>query len=102
MRRLALKAGRLDFDRFTQEIDLEDIVGWLAFWHLEPFGDEWRQAARNAVTIAGSMGKLPDDAERLFMPNYNAEDDVQTDLEMLAVLAQVPEFAAQMKQQGIL
>lgn len=78
------------------------MVGWLAFWHLEPFGDEWRQAARTAVTVAGAMGKLEDEAEAMFMPNWNAEDHIQSDQEMVAVLAMVPEFAAQMRQSGVI
>lgn len=69
---------------------------------MEPFGDEWRQAARNAVTVAGSLGKLPDDSERMFMPNYQPDNDAQSEEEMKAVLASIPQFREQMAQQGIL
>lgn len=102
VRRLALASNRPDFRRFADEIDLEDVVGWLAFWHLEPFGDEWRQAARTAVTVAGALGKLKDEAEEMFMPNFRIEDDVQSDEEMAAVLASVPMFAEQMRRQGVI
>lgn len=48
------------------------------------------------------MGKLDDEAEAMFMPNWSAEDYVQSDEEMKAVLACVPGFAAQMRQQGVI
>jgi hypothetical protein len=48
------------------------------------------------------MGKLDDEAEAMFMPNWNPEDHIQSDDEMLAVLAGVPEFAAQLRQQGVI
>lgn len=102
VRRLALEVGRADFGRFSEEIDIEDVVGWLAFWHLEPFGDHWRRSARTAVTVAGALGKLSDEAEAMFMPNWDAEEHVQSDEEMKAILAAVPQFREQMVQQGIL
>lgn len=97
-----MKAGRLDFRRFREEIDIDDVLGWLAFWMVEPFGDEWRQAARTAVTVAGALGKLNDNAEEMFLPTYRVDEDVQSDAEMAAVLATVPQFAEQMRRQGIL
>ena len=78
------------------------MSGWLAFWHVEPFGEPWRQAARTAVTVAGALGKLKDNAEEMFQPNYRIDDDVQSDEEMAAVLASIPAFREQMERQGII
>lgn len=83
-------------------MDLEELVGWLAFWHLEPFGDSWRRSARMAVAVAGSLGKVDDNAESMLMPNYSLEDDCQSEAEMAAVLAGVPLFREQMRAQGVL
>lgn len=102
VRRLALECNRPDFRRFVEEIDIEEIVGWLAFWHVEPFGEHWRQAARTAVTVASAIGKVNDNMEDMFLPNYRVDEDVQSDEEMAAVLATVPQFADQMRRQGVI
>ncbi|CAB4184489.1 hypothetical protein UFOVP1124_13 [uncultured Caudovirales phage] len=102
VRRLALKCGRADYRAFCEEVDVEDVIGWLAFWSVEPFGQEWLQAARAAVVVAGTMAKLPDEAEEMFQPNWLPEDHVQSDAEMIAVLAMVPEFQKQMRDAGVI
>lgn len=64
------------------------IAEWKAFGALEPFGDEWRQAARIAFAAAAPhVGKTSSLSEETFMPPETAEEDVepQSDEEILAI-----------------
>ncbi len=63
---------------------------WLAFYRLEPFGDEWRRTARLAVTVAASNGaRVKEDAEELFLPTYDPSRPMQTEAEMIAELSKI-------------
>lgn len=63
---------------------------WLAFYRLEPFGDEWRRTARLAITVAASNGaKVKEDAEELFLPTYDPGRPMQTEAEMIAELSKI-------------
>lgn len=72
----------------------------MAYWRIEPFGDEWRRAGRAALTAAAGFGAKPDaDAEEKFLPSYRQRP--QTLEEMRAELMKIPAFAEQMrKEQG--
>lgn len=55
--RLALALGEVDVDGMLDRITPEQFVEWIAFYSLEPFGDEWRQAALIAAEAANA-GKI--------------------------------------------
>jgi hypothetical protein len=68
----------------------------MAYWRIEPFGDEWRRSAREALTAAAGFGAKPDpDAEEKFLPSYR--EKAQTIDDIRRELAKIPAFAAQMK-----
>ena len=72
----------------------------MAYWTLEPFGDEWARSGKLAAVLASSNGaKVDTDFEAKFLPSYRAP--VQTTDEMIAELKKVPAFAAQMAQKGL-
>lgn len=60
--------------QMLRAMDSDEYVDWMAMFQLEPFGDEWRQAATPAAAIHNAMGGkkkggafTPDD----FMPTGN-------------------------------
>ena len=70
---------------------------WMAAWRVQPFGDEWRMAARSALITAAAFGAKPDpDAEERFLPSYREKQ--QTLDEIRAELSKIPTFAKQMQE----
>ena len=47
--RLALKLGIWDVERLADEMSVDQLYGWMGYYLLEPWGDEW---LRDAVAIA--------------------------------------------------
>jgi hypothetical protein len=72
----------------------------MAFWRVEPFGDEWARSGKLAAVTAAAQGvKVEPDFEEKFLPSYRAP--IQTTEQMIAVLRQIPIFAKQMDEKGI-
>lgn len=66
----------------------------MAFYRLEPFGDEWRRTARSTVMVAGALGaKLKEDFEEMFLPTYDPRRPTQTPEEMARELAKLKDIA---------
>lgn len=48
---------------------LDLLAEWMAFYRIEPFGDEWRRSARAATwTVAAAGAKVTDGFEDRFIP----------------------------------
>lgn len=72
----------------------------MAYWTLEPFGDDWARSGKLAAILASSNGaKVDTDFETKFLPSYRSP--VQTKEQMIEELRKVPAFAAQMAQKGL-
>jgi hypothetical protein len=72
----------------------------MAFWRVEPFGDEWARSGKLAAVTAAAQGaKVEPDFETKFLPSYRAP--VQTTEQMIAELKKIPAFAAQMAKKGL-
>ena len=72
---------------------------WLAFYRLEPFGDEWRRTARSTVILAGAFGaKTKEDSEEMFLPTYDPSRPTQTPEEMARELAKLKQIANTQKK----
>jgi hypothetical protein len=98
--RLAALHRVVDVDEWAKQIPLRVLRGWMAYWTLEPFGDDWARSGKLAAVLASSNGaKVDTDFETKFLPSYRAP--VQTTDEMIAELKKVPAFAAQMAQKGL-
>lgn len=70
----------------------------MAFYRLEPFGDEWRRTARSTVIVAGALGaKLKEDFEEMFLPTYDPRRPTQTPEEMAREFAKIQEFVTKAK-----
>lgn len=79
---------------------LDQLKRWIAFYRVEPFGNDWRRTARLSVIVAAVHGaKLSSDAEEMFLPTFDPARPTQTDDEMLAELRKIPGFAEQMDKQ---
>ncbi len=88
-----------DVDAFASRITLAQLRRWQAYWHVEPFGDEWRIAGRLWSLLRTAFGSEFDHAsESKFMPNWR--EPVQTEDQLIAELAKIPQFAAQLRAQG--
>ena len=98
--RLAALHRVVDVEEWAKQIPLRVLRGWMAYWTLEPFGDDWARSGKLAAVLASSNGaKVDTDFETKFLPSYRAP--VQTTDEMIAELKKVPAFAAQMAQKGL-
>ena len=96
--RLALKLGVWDVDALADAMPMDTFQQWLAFYMVEPFGDEWRQAARLAsVLVAASGAKIEGELEEKFLPGGGMYRGLnQDEARMLDELRKVPELRAQL------
>lgn len=92
--RLALAIGEWNVDKLAQEMTVPMLVDWLAYFRLEPFGDEWRRTGRLATIVAASSGaKVEGELEEKFLPGggiYRGKN--QTEQQMLDELRKIPGF----------
>lgn len=100
LHRLALAFDVMDVDALSATVPVRVVRQWMAFWRVEPFGDEWRRTGKLAAVVAAAMGgEIPADFEDTFLPSYRAP--VQTKEQMLEQLRKIPAFAAQMEAKGL-
>lgn len=59
---------------------------WMAFYRVEPFGDEWGRAALQTLLILKALGAQVDPRFReMFLPSYDpdremTEDEIQAEM----------------------
>ncbi len=87
--RLALKLGIWDVERLADEMSVDQLYGWMGYYLLEPWGDEW---LRDAVAIAqrynANRGKRqPVKKPEEFLP---VPKRAQTPDQILAALNAIP------------
>ena len=98
--RLAALHRVLDVEEWAKQIPLRVLRGWMAYWTIEPFGDEWARTGKLASVIAASNGaKVDPDFGEKFLPSYRAPEQTRED--MIEELRKIPAFAVQFEQQGI-
>lgn len=53
---------------------------WLAYWNVEPFGDDWERSARETLFILSGLGcTVTADLVETFKPNYDPERELTND-----------------------
>ena len=59
-------------------MDSKEFAEWMAFYNLEPFGDEWRQAGMQCATTANCAAFRKGKAKQIeeFMPIKNQQREV--------------------------
>lgn len=98
--RLAALHGVLDVDALAAALPLRVLKGWMAYWAVEPFGDEWARTGKLAAVVAAAQGaKLESDFEEKFLPSYRVP--VQTEEQMIEELRKIPGFAEQLAEKGL-
>jgi hypothetical protein len=91
--------GIWDVETLKKEITLEQVRKWMAFYRVDPWGSDWRRAARMAVVSANAFGaKVDVDAEEKFLPTYRQPE--QTEEQMIAELKKIPGFRQQLEANG--
>lgn len=77
-----------------KRITLRQVEKWLAYWNVEPFGDDWHRTAKQTLFLLRVLGADVDASflER-FLPNYDphrpmTEDEITAELEKFKRLAQ--------------
>lgn len=96
--RLAQQCNIWNVEAWKRKITVRQLKRWMAFWRVEPFGDEWRRSARAALTAAAGFGaKLEPESEEQFLPSYR--EPQQTFEQLKAELAKIPAFRKQMEGQ---
>ena len=76
-----------------RDISLPQLKEWIAYYRLEPFGDDWRRTGRLAGAVAASNGaKVEHDIEDRFLPTYRRGGPPQTDAEMERELAKIASY----------
>lgn len=92
--RLALELKITDPMAWVESLPLPVLLGWLAYYQMEPFGDEWRRTGRLASLNAASAGvKITGEMEDLFMPGGGRYRGMnQTEIEMVEELKKIPSY----------
>lgn len=84
--RLATHHRIADVDAWKKRITLRQVEKWLAYWKVEPFGDDWNRTARQTLFILKALGASVDSSFiDVFLPNYDP-DRVMTEEEINAEL----------------
>ena len=98
--RLAALHRVIDVDEWAKRIPLRVLKGWMAYWTVEPFGDEWARTGKLAAVVASSNGaKVDTNFEEKFLPSYRAPDQTRED--MIEELRKIPAFAAKLEEKGL-
>lgn len=78
-------------DSLSARMTLGQLAEWMAYYRIEPFGQDWWRSARHAATLGAVWtGKFNEEIEQTFMPTFRP-DRPQTEAEMMAEMAKVPE-----------
>ena len=85
--RLALALGIWDVERLAEEMSVDQLYGWLAYYHLEPWGDEYLRWARTQAMLRNAHFKGPKAKPYDYMPVAKRE---QTPEQMWQVLNSIP------------
>lgn len=92
--RLALELGEEDPDALAERMPLSRLLGWLAYYQMEPFGDDWRRSGRLSSIVAAGFGvKVTGEMEDLFMPGGGRYRGMsQTEIEMVEELKKIDSY----------
>lgn len=73
-----------------KRITLRQVEKWLAYWKVEPFGDDWNRTARQTLFLIQALGaKVDESFIEKFLPNYDPNramtpDEIKAELSKFA------------------
>lgn len=87
--RLALKMGRADVDALAEEMSVDQLYGWMGYYLLEPWGDEWLRSAMSMTQFSNAYRGKTSPVKKVddFMP---VPKRAQTPQQILAALNAIP------------
>jgi hypothetical protein len=89
--RLAAHHRIWNVEEWKYEINLRQLLLWIAAYKVEPFGEDWLRTARSTVTILRGLGcKVDEDFEQKFLPGYDPNremtpDEIEAELQKLSM-----------------
>ena len=95
--RLAAHHRIPNVEEWRHTVTIDQLRRWIAYYRIEPFGDEWRRSARAALIVAAAFGaKVEPESEEKFLPTYDPMR-VMTEAEIMAELMKIPGAKVQAK-----
>lgn len=89
LHRLALKLGIWDVDALADAMPVDQLYRWMAYYQLEPWGDEWLRSAVSFAQFKNANRKKSDKQATAqdYMPVAKRQ---QTPQQMMAILQSIP------------
>jgi hypothetical protein len=88
--RLAAHFRIANVEEWKRTVSLRQVQKWIAFYKIEPFGDDWNRTARSTLFILKAMGSSVDDRFlEMFLPTYDPDrpmtpDEIEAELTKFA------------------
>lgn len=84
--RLAAHHRIPDVEEWKKRTTLRQVEKWLAYWKVEPFGDDWNRTARQTLFLLKAFGcNVDTQFLESFLPNYDpnrpmTDDEIEAEL----------------------
>jgi hypothetical protein len=88
--RLAAHLRIGNVEEWKHTITLDQLHRWVAYYRVEPFGEDWLRTARATMfTIAALGGKTDERFVEMFLPSYDpnremTQDEIEAEFAKLA------------------
>lgn len=75
---------------------MRQVMKWVAYWNVEPFGDDWERTARQTLFVLAGLGcTVTDELVETFKPNYDPDRELTQD----EINAKLAAFAKEVNRQ---
>lgn len=67
-------------EAWKKTISIRQVTRWLAYWTVEPFGDDWERTARHTLFVLKALGAdVTEEFVATFKPNYDPNREMTPD-----------------------
>jgi hypothetical protein len=86
-----LRIGHVE--EWKQEVSVRQVQRWIAYYRVEPFGEDWSRTARQTLMILCGLGcNVDEQFLEKFLPSYDpnrpmTEDEINAELTKFARIA---------------
>jgi hypothetical protein len=78
--RLAAHLKIPNVEEWKDEVTIDQVHRWMAYYRVEPFGEDWLRTARGTLFTAMAFGAKPDDTFiDMFLPSYDPDRELTED-----------------------